>query len=102
MANEAVMAALHDAVVKELLARIENGTATAADMSVARGLLKDSSITCTPAAGNSIGELEQKLNEKREAREARRRARLKVVGGSDMPLDFDAAGESFAFMVGEQ
>lgn len=97
MANEAVMAALHDAVVKELLARIENGTATAADMSVARGMLKDSSITCAPAAGNSMGELEQKLAAKREAREARRRERVERGGGA---INFDAAVADADWMTG--
>lgn len=40
---------LHDDLVEELLARIENGSATHQDLSVAAKLLKDNNITVSPA-----------------------------------------------------
>ncbi len=107
MASTELMQLLHDKVVADLLKRIEDGTATAADLSVARGLLKDSSITCIPAAGTALGDLEEKLSAKREARETRRKERLRLIQGggsatpqgSPLPLDYAAAEASMEFIL---
>lgn len=92
-ANEELLGLLHDALAHVLLARITGGTATAADMSVARGLLKDSNITCAPAAGNAISDLQSALDAKKAARAERRKA----MAGSAVPIDFDAAEKQFDF-----
>lgn len=94
-ANEALMGALHDALARDLMQKITEGTATAAEMSVARGLLKDSNITCAPAAGNAVSELQAALDAKRAAR-AERRAQAQK--GSATPIDFGTAEEQFDFM----
>lgn len=93
-ANEVLMGMLHDALTNDLLARIVAGKATAADMSVARGLLKDSNITCAPAAGNAIGDLQAALDAKKAARAERRAA---MAAGSKTPIDFDNAEKQFDF-----
>ena len=92
-ANEALMGALHDALARDLMAKITEGTATAAEMSVARGLLKDSNITCAPAADNALGALEAQL----AAKNARRLARQT---GSSTPIDFDKAVDNMDFLNG--
>ncbi len=43
---------LHAALVKDLLKRIKDGTATAADLGVARQLLKDNGIDVNSARAN--------------------------------------------------
>jgi len=42
---------------KLLLARIKDGTATAADLSVARNILKDNGIQAKPVEGSPLGNL---------------------------------------------
>lgn len=94
-ASEDLLATLHEVMTRELLNRIKSGEATAADMAVARGLLKDSNITCTPAKDNAMGELEAALEAKRQRREERRAA---LAVGSNTPIDFGSVGESLSFM----
>jgi len=95
-ASEEVLGSLHSELVQLLLAKIEAKTATAAELSVARGLLKDSEITCKRGAGSATGELEAAMAARREAR----RKRTEQVRGSAVPLDMDAALEQFDFMTG--
>lgn len=92
-ANEALMGALHEALANDLIEKIRTGAATAAEMSVARGLLKDSNITCAPAAENALGELEKQL----AAKQARRTAR---AVGSATPIDFNVAVDNMDFLNG--
>lgn len=92
-ANEALMGALHDALARDLMQKITKGTATAAEMSVARGLLKDSNITCSPAADNALGALEAQLAAKKARRETRH-------VGSATPIDMNAAVDSMDFLSG--
>jgi hypothetical protein len=53
--------ALHKALATNLAAKIENGEATAADLSVARQFLKDNGIESLPTSGNPIGKLADQL-----------------------------------------
>jgi hypothetical protein len=52
---------LHDVLVTELLERIKGGTATAADLGVARQLLKDNAIDCVSKDFNPIARLAASL-----------------------------------------
>lgn len=80
-ADETLLSKLHNLVTKDLIARIESGEATAADLAVARGLLKDNHITCIPAEGSAVNELEKKLQERRAKRQV---PRLSVVPSDDI------------------
>lgn len=84
-ASEDLLSQLHDELTNQLLKRVASGDATAADLAVARGLLKDNSITCAPSKDNGIGELERKLAERRAKRD------LKLVPPN--PADDMAAAE---------
>ena len=48
-ASEAMFGDLHTALTRTLIARIESGLATPADLSVARQLLKDNNVTSVGA-----------------------------------------------------
>lgn len=67
-ATSETLGKLHDVLTTQLLDKIEAGEATAADMAVARGLLKDNHITCIPAESTAISALEKKLKEREQAR----------------------------------
>jgi hypothetical protein len=61
-----ILSNLHLALSKELLSRIQNGTATAADLSVAAKFLKDHGITVNPEAmdgDNPIKSLQKVLSD---------------------------------------
>jgi hypothetical protein len=58
---DAIYAAMQEALAQGLLDRIKSGEATAADMNVARQLLKDNSITSVPKAGDPIVNLAHSL-----------------------------------------
>lgn len=92
-ADETLMGELHELSVRLLMERIKDGTATAADLSVARGLLKDSDITAKRGAGGALDELEDQLQRKRG-----KRPELTVVP-SDTPIDEDAVAESLEFLL---
>ncbi|WWO60320.1 hypothetical protein [Xanthomonas phage SB4] len=62
-AAEGTLGALHDILAQELIKRIQSGLATAADLSAARGFLKDNDITCRIDDGNALGELQNSLKE---------------------------------------
>lgn len=53
--------ALHGALAENLKIKIADGTATAADLSVARQFLKDNGIDAVPRPGNPISELAKSL-----------------------------------------
>lgn len=52
---------LLELLATDLVKRIEEGTATAADLNVARQFLKDNSINCIPTKDNGIGKLAEQL-----------------------------------------
>lgn len=52
-----VLESLHEALTSELLARIQDGRATPADLSVARALLKDNSIDCVAVPESPLAKL---------------------------------------------
>lgn len=55
--NEQLLEELYTATVKTLLDKVRSGDATAADLSVARHLLRDNGITCVPTPHNDLGAL---------------------------------------------
>ena len=66
-AGEDALNDLHTALAKVLTEAVKGDDCSAAVLSVARGFLKDNSITCAPDAGNATGALERALSEKRSA-----------------------------------
>jgi hypothetical protein len=54
---EKTLSDLHIELAKLLLAKVRSGTATAADLSVARQFLKDNNIDGTPVDGSPLLEL---------------------------------------------
>ena len=52
---------LHRALASDLVRRIEDGTATAADLNVARAFLKDNGISAVATPGSPMGTLMQTL-----------------------------------------
>ena len=59
--QEKVLGDIHSALSEELLNRIRSGEATPTDLNVARQMLKDNSITITPAAGNPLLNIAEEL-----------------------------------------
>ncbi|WP_142850673.1 hypothetical protein [Telmatospirillum sp. J64-1] len=60
-ADEALMEELHGAVARELLRRIKEGTATAADINVARQFLKDNNVNADDPQDSPLGALVSNL-----------------------------------------
>lgn len=56
-ASQEVFEQLHEALATDLLNRIKAGTATAADLNVARAFLKDNGIDAIPTEGSPVGNL---------------------------------------------
>lgn len=54
---EKLLEEMHLAVAKELLRKIRDGEATAADLSVARQMLKDNHVTSVPKPGDPLDNL---------------------------------------------
>lgn len=52
---------MHSALAENLLKKINDGTATAADLSVARALLKDNAVTALPVKGTAFGDLTDEM-----------------------------------------
>lgn len=52
---------LQSEVVKELLKKVQSGEATAADLNVARQMLKDNHITTVPKKGDPLDNLTHSL-----------------------------------------
>lgn len=60
---------------------------SAAILQVAAKFLKDNNITCTPSEGNALGELRDKMEARRQARELRK-------------ADLKGASEDMGFLTG--
>lgn len=60
-ASESLLNELHDAAATELLRRIQEGDATAADIANALKMLKDNDITCAPSKGNALDDMKKAL-----------------------------------------
>lgn len=60
MTND-VFSKLHEALASDLLRRIEDGSATAADLSVARQFLKDNGIDATAKQSEPLANLAKTL-----------------------------------------
>jgi len=56
-ATNDALSALHGALATALADKIKEGTATAADLSVAKAFLKDNGITATPVPGSPLANL---------------------------------------------
>lgn len=52
---------LHGALVKALVEKVKNGTATAADLGVARQLLRDNNVDAIPKEGSPLDDLHKSL-----------------------------------------
>ena len=61
MTKPELMERLHSLLTQNLIDKIESGEATAADLGVARQLLKDNGVNATPAQGTPILRLSQAL-----------------------------------------
>jgi len=55
--NEDLAKQLYTLTLKDLIKRIQDGTATSADLSVARAICKDANVQMIPTAGNAMGQL---------------------------------------------
>lgn len=66
-AGETALNTLHEELAKVLTEAVKGEGCSAAVLSVARGFLKDNSITCAPDAGNATGKLEEALAAKADA-----------------------------------
>ncbi|MEZ2409841.1 hypothetical protein AB6806_23905 [Bosea sp. RCC_152_1] len=60
-ASNEVFEQLHEALAKDLLKRVQDGSATAADLNVARAFLKDNCISSLPAKDSPLAGLLAKL-----------------------------------------
>jgi len=60
-ADPKLMAQLHSAVAEELLAKVNSGEATAAELNVARGFLKDNGIEATLEQSDPLNNLVDSL-----------------------------------------
>lgn len=58
-----ILANLHEGLAKNLLTKVQDGTATAAELSVARQMLKDNNVTAIPTKGSPLGDLENQLSD---------------------------------------
>lgn len=56
-----LLAALHAETITQLLGRVQSGEATAADLNVARAMLKDNNITSVPTPGSPLEALTHEL-----------------------------------------
>jgi hypothetical protein len=57
----ALFARMHQSLAEALIQKIKDGTATAADLSVARQMLKDNNITAVPVEGSPLQSLTDTL-----------------------------------------
>jgi hypothetical protein len=60
-ATEDKMGTLHEAVVSLLLQKVQDGTATPAELSTAVKMLKDNNIEAIPTENNKLGKLAMSL-----------------------------------------
>jgi len=61
MTNPELLQRLHDLLTQSLIDKIEAGEATAADLGVARQLLKDNNINALPNSGTPILRLSETM-----------------------------------------
>ena len=71
MPSQSVLEQLFDATTLELIQRIQNGEASAADLGVAVKLLKDNNITVVIEDNEKMQDLKRVLDEKRRKRDER-------------------------------
>jgi hypothetical protein len=57
--NKKILEQIHNALAEELLKKIQDGTATATELNVARQFLKDNGIDCAPVANQPMLNLAQ-------------------------------------------
>jgi hypothetical protein len=60
-ASEELLGLLHDAVASKLLAKVQSGEASPAEMSAAIKFLKDNGIEAIPTPSNHLGQLAKSL-----------------------------------------
>jgi hypothetical protein len=60
-ASKDILDSLHDAVAKDLLAKVQSGEASAAELTAAIKFLKDNGIESLPVAGSPLGNLVDSL-----------------------------------------
>lgn len=53
-ASEGFLGALHEAFAQQLLAKLQSGECTAADLNVIRAFLKDNGIECLPEHNDTM------------------------------------------------
>lgn len=88
-ASTTLLEQLHNAVAGELLQRVQNGEASAADLGAAIKMLKDNNITAVVEDNTALSELQAKI----EARRALRRPAAAPLHG---PLTDDELGDAVA------
>ena len=54
-----ILEELHEELAQKLLDKVKAGEVTAAELSVARQMLKDNNMTSVPKKGTPLGELEE-------------------------------------------
>jgi hypothetical protein len=86
-ASTSVLELLHAAVAKELLERVENGEASAADLGAAIKMLKDNNITAVIEDNETMGALQAKI----DARRAKRAGKASVHTG---PITDEELGDA--------
>lgn len=52
--NKQILEKIHNALAEELLKKIEDGSASATELNVARQFLKDNGIDCAPSVNTPI------------------------------------------------
>ena len=57
-----ILSKLHSAIPKFILAKIEDGSATAADLAVAVKYLKDNGVDCVASANPDVTSLAERMN----------------------------------------
>lgn len=59
--TEELLRQLYDATISSMLERVKSGEATAADLNVARQMLKDNNISSTPAISPNLVKIAESL-----------------------------------------
>lgn len=89
-ASTTLLEQLHNAVAGELLQRVQNGEASAADLGAAIKMLKDNNITAVIEDNGALSELQAKIDARRAKRAAVAPAPLRG------PLTDDELGDAVA------
>lgn len=100
-AKSSRLGSLHEKLTEVLIERIEDTElCSAADLAVARQFLKDNNITAVVEEGTALGELETKL-EARRNRRAERQARRVDPDPNITGLDPDSVDSALASVLSE-